>query len=243
VKDIDDLSDVVPSEKFLAEFPDGKIPIRDVTRVSKHLVYTDDIIEALSRMVSEHDQTAAILKSMTATEVFEKIDQYAAIDRRNFKDRKAILSDLLSQGLSIRTLVKLMPHANPTRIIGLLTASKDSSSFTDEAMESIYVADEMIMAGTERCKILEATGIHQNTLKALERVRVPSDIGYEGAMKHAFFMMMNGESVADAHRSILVNFHDVASTITYHTVYALFRKSRRDRNIKRFGWKPTVGAV
>lgn len=237
---LDDYSDVVPSAKFLAEFPDGQIPIRDTTRVQKHLLYTDDLAEALARMLSEYDQTSAILKNMTATEVFAKIDEYAAIDRRNFSERKAILSDLLSQGLSIRTLVKLMPHANPTRIVGLLTGSKDSASFSDAAIEVIYAVDEMIMAGTERSKILQSTGVHQNTLRALERVRVSSDIGYEGAMKHAFFMMMNGSSVATAHRSILVNFHDVAATIDYHTVYALFRKSRRDRNIKRFGWKEST---
>lgn len=235
---LDNYSDVVPSAKFLAEFPDGQIPIRDTTRVQKHLLYTDDLAEALARMLSEYDQTSAILRNMTATEVFSKLSEYEHLPRDNFSERRSILSDLCSQGLSIRTLVKLVPEDNCERIIGLLIKCKDAA-YTKEEIERIYVADEMIMAGTQRSKILEATKIHQNTLRALERVRIPSEIGYEGAMKHAFFMMMNGESVIDAHRSILVNFHDVASTIDYHTVYALFRKSRRDRNIKRFGWKET----
>ena len=232
----DDYADVVPSAKFCAEFPDGQIPIRDTTRVQKHLLYTDDLVEALARMLNEYDQTAAILRNMTASEVFAKLDEYEHLPRDNFSERRSILSDLLSQGLSLRTLVKLVPEDNCERIIGLLIKCRDAAYTTDE-IQRIYLADEMIMAGTQRGKILEATGIHQNTLKALERVRIPSEIGYEGAMKHAFFMMMNGESVIDAHRSILVNFHDVAATIDYHTVYALFRKSRRDRNIKRFGWK------
>ena len=232
----EDYLDVVPSDKFRAEFPDGNIPTIDTTRLQMCLRSTNDLAEALERMLAHYDQTAAILRNMTASEVFAKLDEYEHLPRDNFSERRTILSDLCSQGLSLRTLVKLVPEDNCERIIGLLIKSKDAA-YTREEIERIYVADEMIMAGTQRGKILEATNLHQNTLRALERVRVPSEIGYEGAMKHAFFMMMNGESVIDAHRSILVNFHDVAATIDYHTVYALFRKSRRDRNIKRFGWK------
>lgn len=239
VKDFDDLSDVVPSAKFFAEFPDGKIPMLDLSKLVPYLRYTDDTAEALERMLREFDKTREILRSLTAAQVFDKIEQYEKTDRRNFKARKALLVELLIEGLSIRILVKLVPDKNPERILGLLLKARDDARYTPEQVESIYLADEMMMEGAERGTIREVTGINGKTLICLERLGRPCDSGYEGAMKIAFEMMMGGATAMVAHRFLITNFHDVASSINYNTVYSLMRKSRLARNMKRFDYKET----
>ena len=233
---MNDLIDVVPSSKFRTEFPSGKIPIKDTSRLQSHLATVDDLATALERMVRYHDETAALLKNLSAAQVFEEIEKYSLLPVHSFAERRALLRPLLAAGLSIRTLIRLIPTKNPNRVIGLLIGKRDAN-ISDRDAERVFRADELVMEGAARDVIVNKTGSHSNTISALERLRLCPDVGYEGAMKFAFHRIMEGETVVRAFHLAMINFPDVASSLTYHNIYALCRPSRLERNKKRFNWK------
>lgn len=230
------VSDVVPSEKFVKEFPSGRIPVKDTTRLESHLAVVDDLVTALERMIKYHDATASLLRNMNASEVFEYIEKYSLLPVHDFAGRRALLRPLLAAGLSIRTLIRLIPTKNPNRVIGLLIGKRDAN-ISDRDAERVFRADELVMEGTARDVIVNRTGSHSNTISALERLRHCPDVGYEGAMKFAFHKIMEGETVVRAFHLAMINFPEVASSLTYTNIYALSRPSRLERNKKRFDWK------
>ena len=87
---MNDLLDVVPSAKFLKEFPSGKIPIRDTARLESHLANVEDLVVALKRMIRYHDETSALLKNLSAEQVFVEIDKYSLLPVHNFTERRAV---------------------------------------------------------------------------------------------------------------------------------------------------------
>ena len=235
---MNDLMDVVPSAKFLKEFPSGKIPIRDTTRLESHLSSVEDLVVALKRMVRYHDETSALLKNLSAEQVFVEIEKYSLLPVHAHKERRDILRPLLAAGLSIRTLIRLIPNKNPNRVIGLLIGKRDAV-ISDRDAERVFRADELVMEGSPRDVIVNKTGSHSNTISALERLRPATDLGYEGAMKFAFYKIMEGETVVRAFHLAMINFPEVASSLTYTNIYALSRPSRLERNKKRFNYKET----
>lgn len=231
-----ELKDVVPSSKFRTEFPSGKIPIKDTARLQSHLATVDDLATALERMVRYHDETAALLKNLSAEQVFAEIEKYSLFPIHAHKERRDILRPLLAAGLSIRTLIRLIPTKNPNRVIGLLIGKRDAN-ISDRDAERVFRADELVMEGAPRDVIVNKTGSHSNTISALERLRPATNLGYEGAMKFAFHKIMEGETVVRAFHLAMINFPEIASSLTYTNIYALSRPSRLERNKKRFDWK------
>lgn len=232
----DDLSDVVPSEKFLREFPDGVIPITH----TDHLVWRNpddksDVLQALKDTLTAFDQTREILRSRTPEDIMSLMDMYSELPVKEYARRREILMTLCSEGLSLRTVVRLADGPNAMqRVIQTMTNSHNTVS--EHYCEAVLTADEMKMQGESNQAIKDATGLSTNTLRTIDRWRECSDTGYEGAMKWAFFQIMNGVNTAEVIRLMQVKFPQDAKHIPYHTVYALARPNRLERNKKRFGW-------
>lgn len=232
----DDLSDVVPSEKFLREFPDGIVPIKH----TEHLVWRNpedktDVLQALKDTLTAFDQTRAILRTRTPEDIMALMDTYLELPTKEYAKRREILMTLCSEGLSLRTVTRLATEPNgAARAISCLLNSHKTRD--DRYNEAVMVADEMKMEGASNDAIREATGLSTNTLRCIDRWRECSDVGYEGCLKWAFTQIMNGMNTAEVIRLMMVKFPKDAPHIPYHTVYSLARPNRLERNKKRFGW-------
>lgn len=234
----DDLSDVVPSAKFWREFPDGNIPIAH----TEHLIWRDpdnpDVLQALKDTLWAYDQTRTLLKNMSASEVMAVIDNYMLAPYKERAYKAECLHSLAREGLSIRTIVRLIPDTwdAQKRAISVMCSQGKSTLLSDAQAEMIMTADEMMIAGDTRDEIKRVTGIRENTLRSIDRFRTCSDVGYEGAMKWAFTQLMNDKRPIDVCREMQVKFPKEAANISFHTVYSLTRPHRIERNKKRFGW-------
>jgi hypothetical protein len=226
----------VPSDKFWQEFPDGVIPIKH----TEHLVWRDpdnkeDVLQALKDTIAVFDQTRNILRTRTASDIISLMETYRELPVKQYAERRQILSTLCSEGLSLRTIVRLTEEPNAlTRVMQAMMNSHSTSS--PEYCEKVLVADEMKMAGAAPEEIKAATGLTTNTLRIIDRWRACSDVGYEGCLKWAFTQIMNGMNTAEVIRLMHVKFPQDAQHIPYHTVYSLARPNRLERNKKRFGW-------
>jgi len=232
----DDLADVVPSDKFWQEFPDGVIPIKH----TEHLVWRnpedkEDVLQALKDTIAVFDQTRNILRTRTPEDIISLIDTYREMPVKQYAERREILTTLCAEGLSLRTVTRLTEEPNAvTRVIQAMMNSHSTSS--PEYCENILVADEMKMAGASNEEISQVTGLNTNSLRIIDRWRECSDVGYEGCLKWAFTQIMNGMNTAEVIRLMNVKFPQDAKHIPYHTVYSLARPNRLERNKKRFGW-------
>lgn len=232
----DDLSDVVPSDKFWQEFPDGVIPIKH----TDHIIWRNpedktDLAQALQDTLDAFDQTRTILKTRTPEDIISLMDMYRETPVLKFAERRAMLMTLCSEGLSLRTVVRLTEEPNATKRV--IQCMLNTKTHKDEAYcESVLVADEMKMRGASNHEIIDATGLSINTLRVIDRWRECSDTGYEGCLKWAFHQIMGGMNTAEVIRKMMVKFPQDAKHIPYHTVYALARPNRLERNKKRFGW-------
>lgn len=235
----DDLSDVRLIDNFAHKFP---------IRHTNHIVWrngnTDDLWQALTDTLAVYDQTSELLKGMSADQVFAKIDAYMTLaHERQRAERQAILHELARAGLSCRTILNLIPDNDAGRRRALsVMISGTPNLYTEDQAERILVADEMLMAGEPNELITATTKVMANTLRCLRRFRQPSGVGYEGALKWAFHEMMRGERTCDVYRRMLVKFPEEAALIPPHTVYALMRPKRIERNKQRFGWTDEVAA-
>jgi hypothetical protein len=227
----DYLSDVTPIEDF-----DQKYPILHVD----HLIFRDpdnmDVAQALIDTIAAYDQTRELLKSMTATEVMSKIDEYMLLPINHMAERREILHSLARQGLTVRTILNLIPGGDDDRRRALAAIVSDKGRLGDEHAEKIIRADEMMAAGCSRQEIKDTVGVHDNQIRAIERWRACSDVGYEGAMKWAFGELMGGRPCIDVYRELMCKFSQDAAQFDYNTVYSLTRPARLERNLKRFGW-------
>ena len=227
----DDLSDVTPIDNFAEKFP---------IRYTHHLIWRDpdnpDLFQALKDTLAAYDQTRELLKSMSATDVMSKIDEYMLLPISKISERREILHSLARQGLTVRTIVNLIPGTPLDRRRALAAMINDKGRLTPERYELVLAADELMAQGVARHEIRDRLGVHDTQLRCIARWRCCPDVGYEGAMKWAFHELMRGERAIDVVRRMQVKFPDEAATIPYHTIYGLTIPSRLERNKKRFGW-------
>ena len=238
MKTQDDYSDVIPSDKFWAEFPDGVVGCG----VTEHLVFRDpeeyDILQVLEDTIRVFDQTRALLAGMSASEVMEEIDKFESIPVNRSAERQAILHALARAGLSMRTIYNLIPGSDDKkcRAVSVMLNSKPQL-MTAQALETAMLADELMLAGDSDERICSVTGIHANTLRSIKRFRSNVVVGYEGALRWCFHRMMEGMPTYEVYRKMQVEFPGEAEHIKPHTVYALVRPHRLERNKVRFGWE------
>ena len=241
VTDDEFLADIVPSEKYQAEFPQGKIPYRDSTWLMPHLKRTEDLLDSLEAMLFTHDKVTDDLGHESVSSLLECIDAYNLIPRKNLAERKEAIKNLLGEKMPIRFLLGLVGETDGSSILHLFT-SAGHGHYDGPRVEAMLDADERIIKGESHTSIMRATGLTSRTVTVLESIREqPITVGYEGALRHAFFMLMEGMAPAWAWQQVLIQHNDVARDIAYDTVYSLRRADRFARNVKRFGW--TEGAT
>jgi len=241
VADNEYLADVVPSDKYWQEFPEGKIPYRGSVWLQPHLKRTEDLLDSLEAMLFTHDKVTDDLGHSSVSSLLECMDAYNLIPRANQSERKEALKGLLGQKMSIRFLLVLVGETDASNILHLFT-SAGHGHYDDDRVEAMLDADERIIKGECHTSIMRVTGLASRTITSLENIREQAITeGYEGALRHAFFLMMGGMAPAWAWQQVLIHHNAVASDISYNTVYALRRPDRLVRNVKRFGW--TEGAT
>lgn len=87
----DDLSDVLPSEKFVREFPDGKVPIRDCSHLFFRTGNETDHWLALADTISLFDRSVQILGRVDRHRVEPLLNEYRILREANETSRAGIL--------------------------------------------------------------------------------------------------------------------------------------------------------
>jgi len=105
----DDLSDVVPSEKFWAEFPDGVVPITH----TEHLFWSDnnycDQLQALEDTAALYDEARARLGKIDAVYVEMLIKDFK-LALTNSQDATDMVHAMVRSGLRVGPILSVVPR-------------------------------------------------------------------------------------------------------------------------------------